>query len=72
MSAQSGQGSSSAPSSAVAPWYAGPLFHFLTGTTALAAAVLWLHLGGDPTLADGAFGGGIAFLGVGVGVAASA
>jgi hypothetical protein len=54
------------------PWYAGPLFHYLTGVTALAAGAVWLHFGGDPDVATGAFVGGLAFLGVGVGVAAGA
>jgi hypothetical protein len=53
------------------PWWAGPLFHFLTGLTAIAAGILWLRLGGDGMEAAAAFGGGLVFLGVGVGVSAS-
>lgn len=53
------------------PWYAGPLFHYLTGFTAIAAAILWMKLGGDPGISTGAFIGGIAFLGVGVGTSAA-
>lgn len=55
-----------------APWFAGPLFHLVTAVVAIASGLLWLKFGGDPAVAIGAFGAGVAFLGVGGGSAAAA
>lgn len=49
-----------------APWYAGPLFHLVTGLTVLAAGFGLLHYG-QATEGAAAIGSGLTFLGVGAG-----
>lgn len=52
------------------PWFAGPLFHLLTGAIVLGAGIALLHYG-QTSEALVAVGSGITFLGVGSGAAAS-
>lgn len=59
------------PPSPPAPWWSGPLFHLVTGTIVLVAALAGPHLGIDPTEANGAFIAGVGFLGVGIGVSSA-
>lgn len=49
-----------------APWYAGPLFHLVTGILVLGAGFGLLHYG-QATEGAAAIGSGLTFLGVGAG-----
>lgn len=48
------------------PWWATPVFHFLTGFAVLATGFALLHFG-QIAEGDAAIGSGLTFLGVGVG-----
>ncbi len=52
------------------PWFAGPLFHLVTGAVVLAAGFGLLHFG-QATEGAAAIGSGLTFLGVGAGVSSS-